>query len=118
MSNKDNNGVDTNDFYDENINQLADLMIDKILKIFQDMVKGVPKIKSAIVHSVNQNGTVNITLPAEDENVYTNIQNQSMYQDLQPGDGVELLLKDGTFSNCWIIAKHGNARGERDGNAQ
>ena len=40
-----------------------------------------------------------------------------MYQDLQPGDGVELLLKDGTFSNCWIIAKHGNARGERDGNA-
>ena len=53
MSNKDNNGVDTNDFYDENINQLADLMIDKILKIFQDMVKGVPKIKSAIVHSVN-----------------------------------------------------------------
>ena len=39
MSNKDNNGVDTNDFYDENINQLADLMIDKILKIFQDMVK-------------------------------------------------------------------------------
>lgn len=110
MSNYNQEGMNTfindQDYYTDSMNSYADIMIDKITKIVQDVMVGVPKIKSAIVSSVNQDGTVNISLPSDSENIYTNIQNQSIYQDLQPGDGVELLLKDGTFSNCWIIAKH------------
>ena len=53
-----------------------------------------------------QDGTVDVFLPSDPNSIFTRIQNQSIYQDLQIGDGVELLLKNGRFSNCWIIAKH------------
>lgn len=86
----------------------ADAMIQKIQKICENLISGVPKIQGAIVAQVNENGTVNVYLPGEEQNIYTNIQNQSIYQDLKPGDEVEILLKNGRFSNCWIIAKHNN----------
>ena len=88
--------------------ECADSMINKIVKIVSSLIVGVPKIQGAIVEKVNENGTVNVYLPGDESNIYTNIQNQSIYQDLQPGDQVEILQKNGSFSNCWIIAKHNN----------
>lgn len=88
--------------------ECADTMIAKIEKICSSFISGVPKIQSAIVAQVNENGTVNVYLPGDENNIYTNIQNQSIYQDLVPGDQVEIILKNGSFSNCWIIAKHNN----------
>ena len=101
-----NEDMNTSESYNTNTNMYADMMIDRFVEVFKDLIKGVPKTKSAIVESVNQDGTVNVKLPAEEGKVYSNIQNQSIFQELVPGDGVELFLKDGTFSNCWIIAKH------------
>lgn len=89
----------------DNINSLADLMLNQILSCIKDMMQDVPKIKSAIVDSINDDNTVNIKLPGNDK-VYTRIQNQSVFQDLIPGDLVKLLLEDGSFSNCWIIARY------------
>ena len=96
----------TEDNYDGNMNQYADLMLTRIVQVVNDLMKTVPQLKSAIVDSVNDDGTVNVRFPSDRQNIYRNIQNQSIYQDLAPGDGVELMLKGGSFSNCWIVAKH------------
>ena len=43
--------------------------------------------------------------------LFTRISNQSPFT-LSPGDGVEIMLKNGSFDNCWIIAKHGITRAD------
>lgn len=86
--------------------QLADVMIDRIIDVVNQNLKSIVRIESAIVESVNTNGTVNIYFPPDNQNVFTNIQNQSTFN-LSPGDAVEVILKDGSYTNCWIIAKHG-----------
>ena len=101
-----NSDKSTEENYQVDINSYADAMLARVTEIVQELIKDCPKTKSAIVDSVNQDGTVNVKLPSDNSNVYTRIQNQSIWQNLVPGDGVELFLKDGTFSNCWIIAKH------------
>lgn len=88
-----------------NINNQADEMLKKINECIDSRLKNLPSIKSAIVKSVNEDGTVNIYFPPDENNVFTRIQNQSIHI-LNVGDSVELLLKDGTYNNCWIIAKH------------
>lgn len=89
----------------DNINNYADLFLTRINSCIKEMMQDVPKIKSAIVYSINSDNTVNVTLPGSDK-IYTRIQNQSIYQDLTQGDMVKLLLEDGSFSNCWIIARY------------
>lgn len=90
-----------------NINQCADDMLNRIAIMAKDEIKkNTPRIETAIVQNINQDGTVDVFLPSDPNSIFTRIQNQSIYQDLQIGDGVELLLKNGRFSNCWIIAKH------------
>ena len=91
----------------DNINDQADEMLKKITDCIETRLKRLPAIKSAIVKNVNEDGTVDIYFPPDQENVFTRIQNQSIHV-LQVGDSVELLLKDGTYNNCWIIAKHKN----------
>ena len=59
-------------------------------------------IKSGVIHSVNQDLTVNIFIPPSNM-VYHNIQNQSVYRNLKPGDSVKLLVENGNMSNMWII---------------
>lgn len=88
-------------------NQLADTMIQRISKIINSKIEEQTKISSAIVDSVNQNNTVNLYFPPESSTIFTNIKNQTPFT-LQQGDSVEVLLKNGSFSNCWIIAKHEN----------
>jgi len=89
------------------LNSCADDMIQKIVSIVKEEIASTsPRIESAIVKNVNSDGTVDVYLPGDLNSVFTRIQNQSIYQDLIPGDSVEILLKKGKFSNCWIIAKH------------
>ena len=45
-------------------------------------------------------------IPPNNDTILRGIQNQCVY-DLAVGDGVELLCKNGSLSNCWIIARHG-----------
>ena len=93
--------------YSVDINQCADDMLNRIITTVKaEIRKDSPRIETAIVQNINQDGTVDVFLPSDPNSIFTRIQNQSIYQDLQIADGVELLLKNGRFSNCWIIAKH------------
>lgn len=87
-------------------NECADNMLMRINECFNESIKGLPKIKSAVVSAVNDDGTVNVYFPPNDKKLFTRISNQGPFT-LQAGDGVELMLKNGTFDNCWVIAKHG-----------
>ena len=85
----------------------ADLMLDRIDTCISDKIsKSVTRLASAIVTKVNSDGSVNIRLPSEDNTEFTKIQNQCPYE-LKIGDAVELTLKNGSFNNCWVSAKHG-----------
>ena len=87
----------------------ADLMLDRIDTCISDKIsKSVTRLASAIVTKVNSDGSVNIRLPSEDNTEFTKIQNQCPYE-LKIGDAVELTLKNGSFNNCWVSAKHGIA---------
>ena len=85
----------------------ADLMLDRIDTCISDKIsKSVTRLASAVVTKVNSDGSVNIRLPSEDNTEFTKIQNQCPYE-LKIGDAVELTLKNGSFNNCWVSAKHG-----------
>lgn len=56
----------------DNINTYADLMLNQIISCVKDIMQDVPKIKSAIVDSINDDNTVNIKLPGNDK-IYTRI---------------------------------------------
>lgn len=89
----------------DNINNQADEMLKKIDECISTRLKGLPSIKSAVIKTVNEDGSVDVYFPPDEDHVFTRIQNQSIHV-LVPGDSVELLLKDGTYSNCWVIARH------------
>lgn len=95
-----------NNYDVKTINSCADSMIEKILDCLRGEMKKSTYIDTAIVNSVNEDGTVNVYFPPDNSKIFTKISNQTPFQ-LEPGDGVELLLKDGSYSNCWVIAKHG-----------
>ena len=95
-----------------NINKYADDLLAKIDACIVERIKNTPQLVSAIVSKVNEDGTVNVYFPPNEKSVFTKIQNQSIY-DLQVGDSVEIVLKDGTYSNCWVLAKHGVNQAKR-----
>ena len=86
-------------------NTYADMMLEKISKCVEQETKNLPSLSGAIVSSVNTDGTINVYFPPENNKIFTNISNQTPFS-LEPGDSVELLLKDGSYNNCWIVAKH------------
>ena len=56
-------------------NECADSMLNRITDCFKDSLKGVPQIKSAIVNSVNDDGTVNVFFPPNENKLFTRISN-------------------------------------------
>lgn len=86
-------------------NTYADIMLDRINQCVDQKTKNLSIISGAVVNSVNTDGTINVYLPPDKNKVFTNISNQTPFS-LKQGDSVELLLKDGSYNNCWIIAKH------------
>ena len=95
---------------DYTMDDLADSLLSRILACVDQKAQSNDITKGAIVTRVNEDGTVNVKLPAAEEgHEFTKISNQSVYE-LSVGDSVELYLKGGRYSNCWIIAKHGMGR--------
>lgn len=88
-----------------NLNDLADNIITRFKKIFNEENRGAVEIDPAIVANVHSDGTVDIYFPPDNDVILTHIQNQSIYS-LVVGDGVEVLKPKGKLTNCWIIAKH------------
>lgn len=91
----------------KNYNRYADEMLSKIDQCVKQRLQKISDLETAVVESVNSNGTVNIFFPPNKENIFTNINNQTPFT-LNPGDSVEVMKKFGSWSNCWIIAKHGS----------
>lgn len=83
-------------------NNLASQFLNQINNIIDYKLSGLTQIKSAIVHSINQNSTVNIYIPPN-KTIYHNVQNQSIYQNLQSGDNVKVIVENGSVGNMWII---------------
>ena len=95
---------------DYTMDDLADSLLSRILACVDQKAQSNDITKGAIVTRVNEDGTVNVKLPADEEgHEFTKISNQSVYE-LSVGDSVELYLKGGRYSNCWVIAKHGMGR--------
>ena len=86
-------------------NKYAEDFLNKIDDCIDNKLKSQLQLRSAVVKRVNTDGTVDVYFPPNDTNLFTKIQNQSVYE-LEVGDSVEIILKGGSFNNCWIIAKH------------
>lgn len=67
---------------------------------------GLPTYKAAIVQKINEDGTVDVYLPPNQENLVTGILNKCG-ELLFVGDSVELVTKNGSLTNCWVAIKHG-----------
>ena len=90
---------------------------DEMLSVIRNIIRQELNIKglgtssscqlaSAIVNKVNEDGTVDVYFPPNEQSIFTRISNQTCFE-LCEGDSVEIMLKNGSFSNCWICAKHG-----------
>lgn len=91
-----------------NINFYADEMINKINECINEKLKFTNVLIGAIISNVNEDGSVDVYLPPDNSRVFTHISNQTPFV-LNVGDSVELMLKDGSFNNCWVVAKHGGS---------
>lgn len=110
----ENNVRYRNNNYDSyNMSSYADEMLALIRNVIKQELGGKglgtsssAQLASAIVDQVNSDGSVNVYFPPNKESIFTKISNQTPFI-LNPGDSVELMLKNGSFSNCWVCAKHG-----------
>lgn len=83
-------------------NNLVTQFLSQINTAIDYKLNSLSQIKSAVVHSVNQDGTVNIYIPPS-QTIYHNIQNQSIYRNLKSGDNIKVIVENGSLSNMWII---------------
>lgn len=68
--------------------------------------KGITKFVSAVVKTVNSNGSVDVYLPPDTEKIVSGVLNKTG-EKLSVGDSVELCAKNGKTSNAWVSVKHG-----------
>ena len=87
-------------------NNLVAQFLTQINNAIDYKLQNITQIKSAIVHSVNQDNTVNITIPPN-YTIYHHKQNQSIYRNLHPGDQVKVIAENGSLSNMWIVGGFG-----------
>ena len=80
----------------------AQQFLNNVKDCVSEKTKDFVTIKSAIISRINDNGTVDVQFP-EDGGTWSNITNQSIYQDLKVGDEVKLIQQNGVLKNCWII---------------
>lgn len=98
-------GRKDNKYNQTETNKYAENFLNKINTCIDNKLKTQLQLRSAVVKRVNTDGTVDVCFPPDDTNLFTKIQNQSVYE-LEVGDSVEIILKGGSFNNCWIVAKH------------
>ena len=83
-------------------------------KVIEDIVDarlqnyGITSFIAAVVTKVNDDGTVNVTIPPDNSRFVNNILNKSN-ESLSSGDSVELCTKNGRLSNSWVAIKHGKS---------
>ena len=83
-------------------------------KVIEDIVDarlqnyGITSFIAAIVTKVNDDGTVNVTIPPDNSRFVNNVLNKSN-ESLSSGDSVELCTKNGKLSNSWVAIKHGKS---------
>lgn len=105
--------------YEKFSDRLINIITSKSLEVMSRIVE----VKDAVVQSVNTNNTVNVSFTDnlfEDEEMSTstfnvstiNIPNQSIYQNLNVGDVVLVLIPDGSLSRAWILGVHNNKKKE------
>lgn len=86
--------------------------VEAFKKVIEDIVDarlrkyGITSFISAIVTQVNNDGTINVSIPPDNRRVVNNVLNKS-HEHLSAGDSVELCMKNGRLSNSWIAVKHG-----------
>lgn len=68
--------------------------------------KGITKFVSAVVKTVNSDGSVDVYLPPDTEKIVSGVLNKTCER-LSVGDSVELCTKNGKTSNTWVSVKHG-----------
>lgn len=105
-------GRKDNKYNQTETNKYAENFLNKINTCIDNKLKTQLQLRSAVVKRVNTDGTVDVCFPPDDTNLFTKIQNQSVYE-LEVGDSVEIILKGGSFNNCWIVAKHQNDKLKR-----
>jgi hypothetical protein len=83
--------------FKKTIESLVDARIQK---------NGITHFVSAIVTSVNVDGSINVYLPPDTTNIISNLLNKTG-EVLSAGDSVELCSKNGKINNSWVALKHG-----------
>ena len=68
--------------------------------------KGITKFVSAVVKTVNSNGSVDVYLPPDTEKIVSGVLNKTG-ENLSVGDSVELCNKNKKTNNAWVSVKHG-----------
>lgn len=88
--------------------------IAEFKKVIEDIVDarlksyGITSFVAAVVTKVNDDGTVNVTIPPDNSRFVNNVLNKSN-EPLSTGDSVELCTKNGRLSNAWVAIKHGKS---------
>ena len=94
---------------DCNVKQVAEFK-----KVIEDIIdarlksSGITSFVAAVVTRVNDDGTVNVTIPPDNSRFVNNVLNKSN-ESLSTGDSVELCTKNGRLSNAWVAIKHGKS---------
>ena len=94
---------------DCNVKQVAEFK-----KVIEDIIDarlksyGITSFVAAVVTKVNDDGTVNVTIPPDNSRFVNNVLNKSN-ESLSAGDSVELCTKNGRLSNAWVAIKHGKS---------
>lgn len=96
------------DFENEDFNKKADEFLKRIQDYIDLKIAESISVKPAEISKVNSDGTVDIFFPPDKNKLFTKIQNQSIYQNLKPGDQVFLFFPQGNKSSCWVCAKFKN----------
>ena len=83
----------------------ANSVSDDLLNLIDQQIKysqnNQTQIKSAIIDSVNENGSASLHIPP-DTTIFSNIQNQSIYK-MRVGMSVKVIKEANSSSNMWVI---------------
>ena len=83
----------------------AQELVDLIQKIVDEALATRDRTQPCIVHAVNEDGTLDISLPPDNVNVLHGIINQSGFK-FNTGDSAVLYLIRGQTSNAFVISKN------------
>jgi len=89
--------MDVKDFKDV----IENLIDSKMVK------QGISNYIAAVVASVNEDDTINVYIPPNNDKIITGLLNKTG-QTLSAGDSVELCTKNGKVKNAWVAIRHGD----------